>query len=341
MKIWITGIAGFLGSHLAESLMAKGHQVVGNDNFSGGDRQNIPAGATWYERDCCSFHAMANAMKMWEPDVVYHCAALAHEGLSSFSPALIADNVGQASISVFSAAIAAGVKRIVFCSSMARYGWGIPGTQMKPPFAEHYPTAPVDPYGIAKVQAEETLKVLARTHRVEYRIAVPHNIIGTRQCYTDPFRNVASIFLNRLKQGKPGIIYGDGEQQRCFSPVKDIIPCLEKLGLDDDLGICGVWNLGPDSGTITVNQLYELCQEVSGVRMPPIRKDGRPNEVKDAWCTADKARADLGFTETTSIKECLSEMWAAIPDGGRPFVYDNRIIEIEDGCPETWKERLM
>lgn len=346
MKIWVTGIAGFLGSHLAEGLRAEGHEVWGNDNLSGGTLENLPKGVGFVTTDCRYQKEMQHQLELVKPEVLYHCAALAHEGLSSFSPALIFDNVAQASVSVFSAAIAAGVKRIVFLSSMARYGKGAVDTprsgDVGPPFREDWHiAAPVDPYGIAKVAAEQVLQVLCETHGVEYRIAVPHNIIGTRQCFTDPFRNVASIFLNRLKQGKAGIIYGDGTQVRCFSPVDDIVPCLVKMGLDDSLPNGGIWNLGPDKGEMTINELYAKCCGVAGVALDALQAPGRPNEVPQAYCTADKARAELGYESRVLLDGCLREMCAAIPAGGKPFRYENRALEITAGAPVVWKERQM
>ena len=94
---------------------------------------------------------------------------------------------------------------------MARYG------NPKTPYKVNMPPKPEDPHGIAKVVAEDTLKFLCEVHGMEYNIAAPHNIVGPNQKYDDPFRNVMSIFINRNLQNKPCIIYGDGEQKRCFS----------------------------------------------------------------------------------------------------------------------------
>ena len=120
MRIFITGIAGFLGSHLAERLIGMGHDVVGCDSLLGGELINVPPEAEFYQYDCRDFNAMAKVMRGCE--LVYHCAATAYEGLSVFAPAMIMDNIVTGSVSVFSAAIADGARRIVFCSSMARYG---------------------------------------------------------------------------------------------------------------------------------------------------------------------------------------------------------------------------
>src|SRR5262245_12793171 len=114
MKICVTGAAGFLGSHLAEKLLLRGHAVVGIDSLVGGDIQNVPMGVEFHVADCLDQKSMA--AHMIGCDAVYHCAALAHEGLSVFAPARITRSVFDASISVFSAAIGSGVRRIIFCS---------------------------------------------------------------------------------------------------------------------------------------------------------------------------------------------------------------------------------
>ena len=112
-----------------------------------------------------------------------------------FSPALISQHVYQNTAGLLAGSLGGGLKRFVFCSSMARYGAGAV------PFREDQPTRPEDPYGIAKYAAELLVENLCETHGVEYTIAVPHNIIGSRQKYDDPYRNVASIMVNRMLQG--------------------------------------------------------------------------------------------------------------------------------------------
>ena len=173
MKIFITGIAGFLGSHLAKRMLLLGHEVGGNDNMIGGERENLPKNIQFFEIDCIDYEKLKNAIKSY--DIVYHCAATAHEGLSVFSPYTITRNIYEASISTMTAAITNKVKRFVYCSSMARYG------SQKFPFTEDMQPKPQDPYGIAKVAGEDTLKLLADIHGMEYNIAVPHNIVGPNQ----------------------------------------------------------------------------------------------------------------------------------------------------------------
>lgn len=331
MRVFITGICGFLGSHLAEQLLKQGHTVSGNDNLLCGDEENVDTVLEFYHHvDCRDFGAMEKILKDFSPDVVVHCAATAHEGLSSFSPSFITKNIYEASVATFSASISAGAKRIVYMSSMSRYG------AQEPPFSEDMPTKPVDPYGVAKVAAEETLKILCDTHGLKWSIAVPHNIIGVKQRYVDPFRNVASIMLNRCLLGKPPVIYGDGMQKRCFSPVADCIPSIVKMveGYADS----EVVNIGPDAHEIPVLDLAVTVAEITGYRGKFEFMPDRPNEVKHAYTTSDKARRLLGYKEQQSVIDCLNEMAENIAP--QPFKYEFP-IEIEDGCPEVWKKRLM
>lgn len=333
MKIFITGIAGFLGSHIADAWLAKGAEVVGCDNLSTGEVENVPEGAHMFRLDCRDQHHVMGVMRGC--DVVYHTAALAHEGLSVFSPHLICDNVLGASASVFGAAIQAGARRIVHMSSMSRYGHG------EPPYREDHEPRPVDPYGIAKLASEEVLGSLAQAHGIEYAIAVPHNIVGVRQAFTDPYRNVVSIFINRMLQGKPPIIYGDGSQIRCFSPVSDILPGLVLMGEREDLN-GEIINVGPDSGEMSVLMLANTLANIIGFKGPYIYLPGRPLEVHQAVCCSHKARALLEYSPKAKLRDTFVEMIEDIArKGPKPFRYGLNVEIRSDLTPKTWTERLM
>ena len=333
MKIYITGIAGFLGSHLAKRLINLGHEVSGNDSMVQGELENLPKNINFHKIDCCNFEEMSKNLK--NVDIVYHCAATAHEGLSVFSPNFITKNIYQASISVITASIINKVKRFVFCSSMARYG------NQNSPFTEDMTPKPEDPYGIAKVAVEDTLKLLCDVHSMDYNIAVPHNIVGPNQKYDDPFRNVMSIFINRNLQNKPSIIYGDGNQTRCFSYIDDVIFCLEKLALEKKISK-EIINIGPDEETITINELSKLVSNETGYNGEPIYVPGRPQEVKEASCSSDKARKLLDYKTKTSLKESVKLTTNYIRSKGtRNFIY-NLPVEIKsDITPETWTKETI
>ena len=326
-KILITGVAGFLGSNLAEKLSIQGHKVVGVDNMSGGYKDNIE----FYNYDCCDLKKMNKVMK--DINVVYHCAATAHEGLSVFSPFEITKNNYLASASVFSAAVSNKVKRIIFCSSMARYG------DQKTPFTEEMKPKPVDPYAIAKVASESVLINLCELNNIEWVIAVPHNIIGPRQKYDDPFRNVVSIMINRMLQKKEPIIYGDGNQKRCFSYIDDCLSCLLPM-LDQKNLNRQIVNIGPDEEYVTINNVAEICANVTGSNLKPIHKSDRPREVKEATCSADKARKLLNYKTQTSLKEGIEKTFEYIKKRGvKPFDYYIDLEIKNELTPSTWLKK--
>ena len=333
MKILVTGAAGFLGSHLCDKLLSEGHHVVGVDNMIGGDDININGDIEFHRIDCCDQAAMKSVMK--DVDVVVHAAATAHEGLSVFSPDIITRNIFQASVATISAAIASNVKRFVFCSSMARYG------NQQAPFTEDMAPKPVDPYGIAKVAAEDTLKCLCAVHGMEWNIVVPHNIIGPRQKYDDPFRNVLSIMLNRSLQKLPIFIYGDGEQVRCFSYVDECIECILPVIFDPNIK-SEIINIGPDEGEVSINTLAELVLNETGSNLDPIHLADRPQEVKVATCSSDKARKLLNYRTKISLSESIKNTADWIRQNGtKKFDYLYPLEIINDKTPKTWSERKM
>ena len=220
-KVYITGVGGLLGSTLARRLLVKGnYHVAGCDTFIGGIRSNVPD-IPFFELDILDTNKLKEAMS--DVDIVFHTAALPYEGLSVFSPAIVAQNIVGGTVSVASAALHNNVNLFINCSSMARYGAQVP------PFTEDLLRSPEDPYGLAKVQAEEHLELLNKLHGLNFVTLVPHNVIGVGQRYFDPFRNVVAIMINRCISGKTIIVYGDGEQKRSFSNVRDCIRAVEAI----------------------------------------------------------------------------------------------------------------
>jgi UDP-glucose 4-epimerase len=333
MKIFVSGAAGFLGSHLADAFLEDGHEVVGCDNMIGGELRNVPDGVDFHQLDCCNFEAMLRLTEGCE--IVYHTAATAYEGLSVFSPHIVTRNIVDASVSVFSAAIQNRVKRIVFCSSMARYG------ENQVPFREDYVPRPQDPYGIGKVCAEDILKNLAEVHGTEFVIAVPHNIIGPRQKYDDPYRNVASIMINLMLQGRQPIIYGDGRQKRCFSFVDDCIFCLKEMAIRPTVAGETI-NIGPDEEFVEIVELAETIADLLNFPLDPVFVEDRPQEVKLATCSAEKARAMLDYKTAVSLRDGLSQMIEFVRlHQPQPFKYHLDLEIINGRTPKTWSERLF
>jgi len=334
MHIFITGIAGFLGANLADYYISKKFKVSGCDNLVGGTTKNINLKKVkFYKANCENLDEMTKIMK--GVDVVVHTAAYPHEGLSSFSPYLICKSNFIGAVSVFTAAIQKKVKRIVFCSSMARYGG------VKFPFYENQNTKPVDPYGVSKLAAEQVLKILSDSHGIEYNIAVPHNIIGPKQKYNDPYRNVVSIMINLMLQKRRPIIYGDGKQTRNFSDINDCIYCLDKLIRDKKIK-SEIFNIGPDEDSISINELYEILSNKLQFNKDAQYVEDRPNEVKNAICSSDKARKFLSYKTSVSLNDSIDKVIKYIKKNGpKKFEYNYK-LEIQNKLtPKTWKNKLF
>ena len=334
MRVFITGIAGFLGSHLADNLLEAGHDVSGCDNLIGGYLENVPSGVNFNQVDAIYLNQMKKMTKGM--DLIIHTACTAYEGLSVFSPYLIGQNTYQISMSVFTAAADNGIPKVINCSSMARYG-----EQDVIPFTEDLTPKPQDPYGIAKLASEQTLDVMSKVHGFDYVNLVPHNIIGPRQKYDDPYRNVVSIMINRILNGKPPIIYGDGSQERCFSDINDVVhPIIRSV--DNEAAVGETINIGPDEDVISIKELANKVLKVLNSDLEPIYVDPRPQEVKLAHCSADKARKLLGYTTSVKLDNSIEKIanWI-IEVGPKDFRYHLDIEILNDKTPETWTKKLF
>ena len=334
MKVFITGISGLLGSTMARFLINQGHEVVGIDNMIGGVEGNVPELATYIKGDILNVEHLKEDMKGCE--IVFHTAALPYEGLSVFSPMVTATSIVSGTIATAAAAIHNKVRLFINCSSMARYG------NQTPPFTEDMTPAPVDPYGLAKVNAEEHLKILSDLHGLHYLTVVPHNVIGTGQRYFDPFRNVVGIMINRCLQHKPIIVYGDGEQKRSFSNVLDCIRAIYRMMESTRTDLCSqVYNIGPDDNEISIKDLaYKVghhCEVYPNLQHFP----DRPAEVKNAFCSSQKVRDEWNYNATISVDQTLKEMVDWIRPQVKDFEYHLPLEFITDKTPKTWTDRLI
>jgi UDP-glucose 4-epimerase len=218
---------------------------------------------------------------------------------------------------------------------MARYG------DQQPPFTEDMQRKPVDPYGLAKAQAEEHLELLHEIHGLNFVTVVPHNVIGVGQRYYDPFRNVVGIMINRTLQGKPIIVYGDGEQKRSFSNVYDCIEAVYKIMTSDRDIAKEVYNIGPDDNEISIKQLaYKVghfCEKYPNLQHFP----DRPREVKNAFCSSDKIRKEFNYNATITVDYTLKNMIDWIKPQVREFEYHLPLEFTTDETPKTWTDKLI
>jgi len=324
-KILVTGGAGFIGSHMVDYLIDKGHDVTVLDDLSGGLEKNINPRAKFVKGSIVNKKIVEKTMK--EKEIVYHLAAYAAEGLSHFIRRYNYMNNLIGSINLINAAIKNKVKCFVFTSSMAVYG------SANPPFDESITPHPEDPYGAAKYAVEIDLKMAHEMFGLNYVIIRPHNVYGERQFLGDPYRNVIGIWMNRIMQGKEPLIYGDGKQTRAFSYISDLVPCLAESAFIEKAR-SEIINLGAGK-SYTLNQLAEEIKKAMVSNLEAVHVEAR-KEVKHAYSTIDKSERILGFKDTISLQDGLARMakWAKSVGPMQPIVWEG--YELEENLPEFW-----
>lgn len=331
MRILVTGCAGFIPSHLVDVLIKQGHEVYGIDNLSGGFKRNI-------HKDCFFIQGNLEDKETFEvvktiaPDVIYHLAADATEGRSQFTPMSATRNNLMAYINVLTGAIAGGVTKVILGSSMSVYG------EQELPFDENWERKPQDVYAVNKTAMERITEILSSVHGFRYTIIRPHNAFGERQNIADPYRNVIGIFMNRILNGLPPIIYGDGKQTRAFSYIENVVPSFV-AALDKADG--EIVNIGPLE-TFTINYLAEKVLEIMGSDLKPLHYPDRPLEVKHAFCTNDKAKRLFDYKTVVSFEDGLKRMadWA-IQLGPQEFRYLDDLEITNNKTPKTWLNKEM
>lgn len=340
MKILVTGAAGFMGSHLVDALVAKGHDVYGVDDLSGGYKENINPKSKFVKLDLRNRKKTGETVANIKPELVYHLAADATEGRSQFTPINCTERNYFAYLNLLVPCINNGMKKIVLTSSMSVYG------SQKPPFDEEMQRKPDDIYGISKAAMEQATEILSEVHGFRYVIIRPHNVYGPRQNMSDPYRNVIAIFINCLLNNKNYYIYGKGNQKRAFSYIDDFTPYIMKAGFSSKANGL-IFNIGPTQ-EYTIKQLSDMVlkQFFPDGKVPqhlvPKNLPIRPKEVVDAWCTVKRAEGLLGYTTTVKLEEGVKRMieWAK-KQGPKKFKYlDNLELDNKD-TPVVWKKKLI
>lgn len=340
-KVLVTGAAGFMGSHLVDNLIARNLEVYGVDDLSGGFKRNIHPQSTFTQLDLRDTEATARYIEDVRPELVYHLAADATEGRSQFTPIQCTQRNYLAYLNVLVPAIRSGMKKMVLTSSMSVYG------SQQPPFSEDMPRVPEDVYAIAKTSMERVTEILSEVHEFQYSIVRPHNVYGPRQNIRDPYRNVVGIFINCLLSGKSFYIYGNGQQKRAFSYIGDVIPALAEAGFTEAANR-EIMNVGPRE-EYTIEELAAVIIDdffaggPAPKEMRPIYLPDRPLEVKEAYCTVEKAERLLGFRTTVTLRDGIHEMiaWARELGPQQPKYLDGGLEIINDKTPATWAQKLI
>lgn len=327
-KSLVTGGAGFIGAHLAQDLIRRGHQVVVLDDLSGGFDRNVPKGAQFVSGSVGDDALVGSLMTNQRFDYVFHLAAYAAEGLSHFIRRFNYSNNVIGSVTLLNHAVKTGVKRFVFTSSIAVYG---PGQN---PMVETMVPAPEDPYGIAKFTVEQDLRAAHEMFGIDYTIFRPHNVYGEYQNIGDRYRNVVGIFMNQVMQGAPLSVFGDGLQTRAFSYVGDVVPAMARCVTMNET--CGqVYNVGGDT-PYTVKELAQTVLRIAGksaeLRYLPARK-----EVVHAYADHSRYYETFGRRTPTTLEEGITKMWAWAVEHGPQQQSRFGDIEVNQNLPEFWR----
>jgi UDP-glucose 4-epimerase len=297
-KYLITGGAGFIGSHIAETLVERGHSVRILDNFSTGRKENLSAVSGRVEilegdiRDGNSVRKAVAGM-----DFVFHEAALVSVSQSVENPEeTLAVNVGG-TLNVLQAAREAGVHKVVLASSCAVYGAG------SIPAREEQPTIPLSPYAASKLAGEAFAQSYFSSFRLPCVCLRYFNVFGPRQDFHSPYSGVIAIFIAHAAAGAPVTIYGDGRQTRDFIYVGDVVRA-NLLACESDRADGRALNIGTGRGRSLLELRSEL-ETLTGARMKLEMSDPRTGDIRHSRCAPNRARALLGFTPRTDFRTGL------------------------------------
>lgn len=320
-KYLVTGAAGFICSHIVDALIDAGHEVVAMDDLSGGFVENVNKRALFINVSVTDPQKIEWVFEEFKPDYVIHGAAYAAEGLSHFIRNYNYQVNLIGSINLINSSVKHDIKCFVFLSSVAVYGHTDVMTEDQ--------AAPIDPYGIAKYATELDLKAAHEQFGLNYVIFRLHNVYGERQNTGDMYRNVLGIFMAKKLQGESVNIFGDGEQTRSFTYIKDIVPVIcsavEDPRLHND-----VFNLG-SSKSYTINQLAD----VMGISVNQRNYVERRNEAQHANPRHEKIRTLITLLETP-LSEGVAVMWKWVQENGlrKPTSFGK--IEVKKNMPPVW-----
>ena len=328
-NIVITGVAGLLGSRLADWIIENKpeFQVIGIDDLSGGFKENVNPAVKFYAHDLVTGD-INQIFKDNKIDYVFHFAAYAAEGLSPFIRSFNYDNNLKATARLINECIKHDVKRLIFTSSLAVYGHGFGGI-----FDEKQQQAPIDPYGVAKYACEMDIQIAGEQHGLDWCIIRPHNVYGIKQNIWDKYRNVLGIWMYQHLNGLDMTIFGDGQQTRAFSFIDDSLEPLWNAAIKPEASK-EIINLGGIE-EISIKKASNILREVIGggnvIHLEP------RHEVKHSIPTYQKSIDILGFKHKTNLEEGLMRMWdwAQLQPMRNRFIWPS--YELDKGIYSFWK----
>lgn len=296
MRAVVTGGAGFIGSHVADALVARGDEAHVVDNLATGRRENLNEAATLHERDIRE--PLDDLFAEIRPELVVHLAAQADVGTSVAQPVLDAEVNVLGTLNVLEAARAQDADLVFSSTGGAIYG------ECERPAREDDERRPLSPYGTAKLAAEEYLQTWNRLHGMRNVVLRFANVYGPRQL-AKLEGGVVAIFMDRLRAGEGVTIFGDGEQTRDFVYVGDVVDAI--LAGAGRPG--GVYNVGTGEET-SVNELFAACREIAGADVEATYAEARAGDVLRSVLDVSRTGQKLGWQAAHSLRDGLRKTWA-------------------------------
>jgi len=330
--VLITGVAGLLGSRLSDWVIENNPEckVIGIDDLSGGYKENIHPKVIFYNLNLAKETSqLTTIFNRYKPNYVYHFAAYAAEGLSPFIRTYNYDNNLRSTAAIVNECIKHDVKRLVFTSTLAVYGYGNGGL-----FDETHIPNPIDPYGVAKYACEMDIRIAGEQHGLDWCIIRPHNVYGIKQNIWDKYRNVLGIWMYQHLNNEPMTIFGDGTQTRAFSYIDDSLRPLWNAAIlpkasKEIINVGGIKEY-------SINQANHILRDIIGAGTV-VYKETR-HEVKHSIPTWQKSIDILGFEHKTDLHEGLTNMWewATKQPKRNRFVWPS--YELNNGIYSYWKK---
>jgi nucleoside-diphosphate-sugar epimerase len=299
----VTGGAGFIGSHLAEELLRRGHRVRIADSLITGKRANLDhlKGVDFLEGDLADPPVAKRAVQ--DIDFVLHQAAIPSVPRSVKDPVTSHRANVEASLNLLVAARDAGVKRLVYAGSSSAYG-----NTPTLPKREDMPANPLSPYALQKFVSEQYCRLFTELYGFETVTTRYFNVFGPRQDPGSPYSGVISLFAKALLEGRQPIIYGDGEQTRDFTYVANVVDGV--LRAVEATGASGEVINVATGGRISLNQLLQTMNRIVGSNIAATYEPPRAGDVRDSQADVTKARSLLGYQPTVDLQEGLEKTLA-------------------------------
>ncbi len=297
MRILVTGGAGFIGSHVTDALLDRGHEIAIIDNLATSLRKNVNPQARFYEHDIRDSDAVGRAFSEFKPEMLYHLAAQADVPKSVADPMFDAQVNVLGGLTLLRHGVDHGLRKVVFSST----GGALYGDPQRVPCDETHPIRPLSPYGTAKFCFEQYLGTFNRTWGLDYTVLRYANVYGPRQDFLSEEGRVVAIFASRMLQDRPLTIDWDGEQARDLIFVSDVVAAnLAAL----ERGSGESYNIGTGRAA-SVNEVFALLKAITGYQRDPNRGPGRKGDVRSIALDSAKAARELDWRAAVPLEEGL------------------------------------